>query len=409
MIGIRAVTYHLPSDFVLEHISNIAFAAMSWEQHSFPLRTNRVNLPPIATPIENSKMQRIASACYQVVARWFNVPVDPHFSEGKGRKLLFHHAFSILNDFPNAFINIIAVKNNEVDCDILAHSAQLIQDVSAISYNGADNFRLGISANVSPDGPFFPFTMSSGDYSFSIALELTQEINRLLINKDVAKLTLPLLKEYIVAHLRPQIADIENIAETIAQKCGLIFKGFDFSLAPIIEEYGSVVPILNALGLNNLGTSGSMFATAFLTDLLKSFGQYFKMVGFSGVMYSLLEDSELCTYNNDKGVSIEQLTAISTMCGCGVDMVPVYGSITTEELLAVFLDISAISCRLNKPLGVRILPIPRTYNHQEYYTLFCDDADFISNTKIVPVNNRYNIHNKSNNNIIKINRTNEYC
>ncbi|MDR1553575.1 MAG: DUF711 family protein [Prevotellaceae bacterium] len=409
MIGIRAVTYHLPHKFLLEHITSLAPAIMAWEQCLFPVRTSRVNLPPIAAPIENSKMQRIASACYQVAARWFNVPVDPHLSEDKGQKLLFSHAFSILNDFPHAFVHIIAVKNNEINCDILAHSAQLIQNVSAISHNGADNFRLGISANVLPDGPFFPFTMSSGDYSFSIALELTQEINRLLLSKDVAKLTFPLLKKHIIAHLRPQIAKINDMAEAIAQKCGLTFKGFDFSLAPIIEEHGSVLPILNAIGLTYLGASGSMFATAFLTDLLKSFGQYFKMVGFSGVMYSVLEDLELCTCNNNNGVSIEQLTAVSTMCGCGVDMVPVYGGITVEELFAVFLDITAISCRLKKPLGIRILPIPRTHNHQEHYTLFSDDADFISNTKIVPVNNSYNIQNKNknNNNIIKINYPNE--
>jgi uncharacterized protein (UPF0210 family) len=132
------------------------------------------------------------------------------------------------------------------------------------------------------------------------------------------------------------------------------------------------------------------------------------MVGFSGVMYSLLEDLELCIYNNSKGVSIEQLTAISTMCGCGVDMVPVYGGVTVEELFAVFLDIAAISCRLNKPLGIRILPIPRTHNYQEHYTLFSDDADFISNTKIIHVNSNYNNQNKNYNSIIKINYQNEY-
>jgi uncharacterized protein (UPF0210 family) len=165
----------------------------------------------------------------------------------------------------------------------------------------------------------------------------------------------------------------------------MVFKGFDFSLAPSLEKDGSIYPILAAIGMKSIGSSGSFFATAYLTNLLKSFGINYKTVGFSGVMYSLLEDSMLSTINNKKGIKIDCLTALSTMCGCGVDMVPVYGGISSKELLPIFLDIAYISCKLNKPLGIRILPIPGTHNNRKQYTCFNSNTDFITNTKLVIV------------------------
>ena len=83
---------------------------------------------------------------------------------------------------------------------------------------------------------------------------------------------------------------------------------------------------------------------------------------------------------------MEQIISLSTMCGCGVDMVPVYGKIKTEELTSILLDVSGISCRLNKPLGVRLLPIPQFGRSKSGFTNFHNDSDFIANTKIVGLN-----------------------
>ena len=100
-------------------------------------------------------------------------------------------------------------------------------------------------------------------------------------------------------------------------------------------------------------------------------------------MYSLLEDMELCRINNERGVALKDLIALSTMCGCGLDMVPLPGDITKAELRSIIFDIYAISTRLNKPLGLRILPIPETSRNQIAYTKMNSDADFVSNTKIL--------------------------
>ena len=54
-----------------------------------------------------------------------------------------------------------------------------------------------------------------------------------------------------------------------------------------------------------------------------------------------------------------------------------------SNIKSTFMDVIAISTRLNKPLGIRILPIPRARKGVVHYTNFNEDADFISNTKVL--------------------------
>jgi uncharacterized protein (UPF0210 family) len=381
MIGIRSITFHLPGKNFEVYINGIESALKQWNKSYSKIHTYRVSLIPVISCMGNSLIKRLSITFEKIGIRWFNISIDP--SNKEKRSELFDYAHFLLQEYTNSFIHIVAVKQGIIDYDILEYSAKLIQKVSMINDDGRANFRLGISANVDPDGSFFPFSMSSGEYGFSIALELTKDINDIIRNnKNISPDSLGMS---IIGTLSLQIDLINNIADKIAKENDMIFKGFDFSLAPSLEKDGSIYPILMAFGMKNLGSSGSFFATAYLTNLLKSFRNRYKMVGFSGVMYSLLEDIELASINDNSGITIGQLTAMSTMCGCGIDMIPVYGDITIEELIPVLLDIVSISCKLHKPLGIRILPIPGTKNDRKYCTNFIHDADFITNTKIVVI------------------------
>lgn len=383
MIGIRSITYNLPAEYSEEHFAAIRESAVMWDEEYPLIRTKRINLAPITKRGTLNTYRELAELSTQCGIRWFNVTLDPWEAEDK--KALFRFGYSLLREYHQAFLHIIGVKDGQVDYDILKSSAELILAVSKLSSDGKDNFRLGVSMNVTSNGPFFPFTMSSGEFSFSIALELTQEIN--VIIARCSRMGLDELREQIVQTLLPQIDMIDTIANKIENTCGNRFTGFDFSLAPIIEENGSILLILEQLGVQDFGMTGTMFATAYLTNIVKSFAQRYRAVGFSGIMYSLLEDLGLCLLNNSRGVTLEQMIALSTMCGCGLDMIPVYGKITEGEIIAICMDIMAISCRLGKPLGIRLLPIPRSGNGLGQYTRISGDADFIANTKIVTVAN----------------------
>lgn len=379
MIGIRSITYQLPKEFGKEDIKRISDISRIWDSSYNLIRTQRVSLCQFSEAIDVRNLKPLSILCDETRIRWFNVPIDPYSSKSPSE--LFKFGYKVLNECSRAFVNIVGVKDNIINRDILNESSNLVRKVSQMSTSGKDNFRLGISINVNSDCPFFPFSYSSGVAGFSIALELTQDINILL--DEYRNSNLSDMRNIIISTLEPQIQKINDIAESISKQSGLIFKGFDFSLAPIIDPNGSVITILNSLGVYNFGKTGGMFATSYLTNILKYFAANFKSVGFSGVMYSLLEDLELCSINNERGVSMEQLITLSTMCGCGVDMVPVYGKITNTEMMSIYLEVAAISCRLHKPLGVRILPINQCQRNERRFTAFQDDPDFIANTRCV--------------------------
>ncbi|MCI9474800.1 MAG: DUF711 family protein [Flavonifractor sp.] len=382
MIGIRSITYHMPKQITMEQLEQSARLSRMWDR-SFPLiRTQRLCLCPVSEPADMDGLKPLSLLCDMSSIRWFNVPIAPQNSKNPSE--LFGFAHNVLADYGRAFVNVLGVVAGEIRPGIFDRCAELIRKTSALSANGQDNFRLGISVNVKPNGPFFPFTYSSGEMGFSIALELTQEINEICAKTQGDDLGA--LRSAIIAQLIPQIEAINMQAVELSVREGLTFHGFDFSLAPIIDENGSIITILNRLGVYNFGHTGTMFATSFLTNILKHLACRFKSVGFSGVMYSLLEDLELCSINNQRGVTLEQMISLSTMCGCGVDMVPVYGKIKQEELRSILLDVAGISCRLHKPLGVRILPIPQYGRSKAGFTTFHNDSDFISNTRVVGLN-----------------------
>ena len=48
----------------------------------------------------------------------------------------------------------------------------------------------------------------------------------------------------------------------------------------------------------------------------------------------------------------------STVCGTGLDTIPLPGEISVEELSSVLLDVACLGQRLGKPLTARLMPVP---------------------------------------------------
>lgn len=377
MINIRTITYNMPKLFNNEHFEVIKNCIKDWNQNKYYIRTTRINTTPIEKIKDINKYDILDKFCLDNNIKWFSIPIS--FKE-KDKEKYINDCYSIIKKYDKAFINIDGVKDSTINFDLIDIYIDLMKKVSKYK-NGKDNFRLGLSVNSISDSPFFPFTKSSGDFSFTIGLELTQEINKII--NSYKSINYNELRDLITEKLDYQISEIENYAYYIEKKYDITFKGFDFSLAPIIEEDGSIMELIEKLGIKKFDGPGVMFVTAYLTNILKSFGNNHKHIGFSGVMYSLLEDIKLSKINNKEKLKLEDITKLSTMCGCGIDMIPIKYNVPKDIITSYILDIAAISCRLNKPLGVRFLPINILYNH----TKFIDDKDFITNTRVLSLKN----------------------
>jgi hypothetical protein len=110
------------------------------------------------------------------------------------------------------------------------------------------------------------------------------------------------------------------------------------------------------LGVPILGQSGTTALSAFLTSCLDAVE--LPRCGFCGLFLPVLEDTVLAQRASDGHLGVTELLLASTVCGTGLDTLPLAGDVGEESLAAILLDMAAISARLDKPLTARLMPMP---------------------------------------------------
>ena len=313
--------------------------------------------------------------------RWFNISFDLLNQDEKNVKNICKLGYEIVKRYSNSFINFIVGDKENVNSFAALTTSKTILDISKLSFNGYDNFRVGVSLNPSNNTPFFPFSFAEKDLNFSLAVEITERFIDCIKSNKKSISNLDQLKTIIINDISPFVVFLDEISNEISKEIGVNYGGQDLSLAPFPEEEVSVIKILHLLGLDDIGANGTLFFTSYLTSIIKSLTTQnnTKSAGFNGVMYSLLEDHLMCKSNDKKILSIDKIIGYSTLCGCGLDMVPVPGNLLVEELASIVLDIASTASKLNKPLGFRVLPIPNKQSNE--FTEF--DMDFLTNTRVM--------------------------
>ena len=304
---------------------------------------------------------------------------DKSIIRGKGAQI----GETLLRYNPNLFVNCIISDDKDIYVSGIKEAAKLIKKVSTFSNNGFDNFRVGLSSNCPPNIPFFPYSKHHGGVGFSIAVEALDD---LLIECDAKQWEFGSLRASLLNVLTDGLAQIQKVGQQIEQETGVSFLGMDASLAPFPNGTTSVGLLIEKLGADQFGCNGSLFVTSFLTDLIKEATSNFQpnIIGFNGVMFSLLEDDYVAKRNDEKLLTIDTLIMLSALCGCGLDMVPLPGDVTEEEIVSISMDVSAQALKLKKPLGIRVLPIQG--KGQNEFTDF--NYDFLVDSRVMNIRNR---------------------
>ena len=58
-----------------------------------------------------------------------------------------------------------------------------------------------------------------------------------------------------------------------------------------------------------------------------------------------------------ESLSLDTLLKFSSVCGVGLDTIPIPGDFDETRLAMILLDLAAISCKWNKQLSCRVLPV----------------------------------------------------
>ena len=231
--------------------------------------------------------------------------------------------------------------------------AKIIADASHITNDGFTNLRFAGCVNVKPYGPFFPTAYArDARPAFSLAIECAD----LVLGIFESAHSLAEARKRLIQALEAQGQALARVAEDLAHALKIEFKGIDFSMASYPQTWCSLGAALERLGPIKLGLSGSLAAAAFLADTLDR-GNW-PRAGFNGMMLPVLEDSTLAERATGGTLSIKDLLLYSTVCGTGLDTVPLPGDATPEQLAAVLVDVAALGVRLGKPLTARLMPIP---------------------------------------------------
>lgn len=263
-------------------------------------------------------------------------------------------------------INLVAVR----------HCAETIVRLSSLEEGGFANLRFCALANVPANTPFFPAAYAqSGRPSFALAIEGAD----LALEAFTQEKTLQQASSTLIAEIEKHANKLEEIGSRLSQMYGYEFKGLDFTLAPFPDDALSIGRALESLGLLAFGRPGSLFASAFLTSTLDQ--ARFKRTGFNGLMLPILEDSGLARSASDGNLSLRDLLLFSSVCGAGLDVIPLPGDTKADELAPILLDLAALSLRLNKALTARLMPIPG----KEAGEMTDFDFEFFANSRILPV------------------------
>jgi len=389
---IRSITYTIDlkqvnnTKYLKSVEKNINGIKRKYTQKNIKIRTIRFNIIAL-NEFDNfnekyflASLETLSKFSKKIELRWFNISFDLINQEHSIVDYVCGLSFLILKKFENSFVNHIVAKDHIHNYAVLK-SAELINRVALLKNNGIDNFRFGVSLNMEVNTPFFPFSYSNTNDSFSIAVETTEKFIS-IIKRDFTG-DYEAFKECLIPKISTDLLEIEAIAKGLAFELNLQYNGQDISLSPYPEEDVSVIKILNLLGVEHFGSSGTQFMTSYLTSILKEIINKYKLkaVGFNGVMYSLLEDKLMCKSNNEENFSIDSIILYSTVCGCGLDMIPLPGEVKSEEIASMILDVATTSIKLNKPLGVRLLPIQEKGVGEQTEL----ELDFLTNTNILQV------------------------
>jgi uncharacterized protein (UPF0210 family) len=383
-MNIRALTGFLDPGWPLEPrliasmATGLKTARDALGEAGYTVQTLRLALPP---PAEMTK--RVAPAdrvdlAGQLEAECFVQgldyaalgPVLPDETEG----------FDVIPDILGATENVFTsalFADPEAGLSLQAADAigKVIYRASTISDDGFANLRFAALANVPPGSPFFPAAYHRvGMPAMAVATEAAELAVDAL--RDVPSPATA--RRRLVSMIEAHAASITRVIQPIATESESRFLGIDFSMAPYPEHVRSLGTALEDFGVPAVGLAGTAAAFAYLADCLDQ--AQFERTGFCALFLPVLEDATLAARAGEE-LSISDLLLCSTLCGAGLDTLPLPGNTTSEALAAVLADVGAIALRLNKPLTARLMPIPGKVPGDEVHF----DFPYFADSRVMPL------------------------
>ncbi len=386
---VRSVTCFVPMTYPFDEGSTVAIgrflksARQMLEDAGLETQTTRLATPPFPdvlgdpTAIQVVEMAQILEAsCADQGIDY--VSIGPALVDEPNALLSpVYRVPDVLGHTERVFVTVaLASAKRGINLAAIQASAEVIREVAQTTPQGFGTLRFAVLANCPPGSPFFPAAYHDGGPSrFAFATEAAD----LAVAAFRHARTLDEARHNLIDAFESAAARLMAVADRLVDEHHLHFGGIDFSLAPYPNQATSIGAAIERLGVDRFGGSGTLFGVAFITDCLRQVD--YPRCGYSGLMFPVLEDSVLAARADDRSYDIDSLLLYSTVCGTGLDTVPLPGDVGVDELAGILLDVATVAVMLNKPLGARLMPVPNLAADQR--TAF--DFDYFTNARVLPI------------------------
>jgi len=244
----------------------------------------------------------------------------------------------------------VASAESGVHLDSVRVAAEAIYSTAQSTPGGEGNFRFAATALMPAGSPFFPAAYYNRARTFSIGLESPNLLRRAFYGSLTIREAQARLDKALNATLFP----LDGRARQLEARSGWHFLGTDTSPAPGLDaSIGEAIETLTGVPF---GSPSTLAACAAITQVLKSVKV--PSCGYSGLMLPVLEDKVLAARAMEGRFDVSDLLSYSSVCGTGLDVVPLPGDTSPENLARVIHDVAALAVRYNKPLAARLFPLP---------------------------------------------------
>jgi uncharacterized protein len=342
-------------DALAETVAQLARARQVFEADGYEVETVRIATPPLVAGLNGAaRHDLVKSLC----------ALDRVASE---HGTLLSIGPVLVDDRPDAdlvsWVAELFAATKSVMCSVAVASreqglheyavrtaAEVIAALGHSTPDGGDNFRFAAAAGIPPGTPFFPVAYHNGPASLAIGLEGAPIVASVFSER-------PPLGEAVVRlrdALETALTDVERLASTFAEQESLAYGGIDPSPAPLGDRsIGAAIESLTGLPF---GSASTLRACAIVTKALKSLR--IRTCGYAGLMLPVLEDVVLAARASEGRYTLRDLLLYSSVCGTGLDVVPLPGDTSIDTLAAVVGDVATLSVRLDKPLSARLCLVP---------------------------------------------------
>jgi uncharacterized protein (UPF0210 family) len=333
----------------------LAAAKQRFEGAGYEVQTVRIALNPllagVASSVRSAALKQLQALDALVSARGALLSIGPVFTAGDADDRIGPWASElILQTKVINFSGSVASAEHGVHRGAIEMAARVIASLTHALPDGTANFRFAAAACVAPGTPFFPVAYADGPASLAVGLETPRLVHQAFLGGGDPLKASDRLRTLLDQKLLP----VQALAMQVAQQGKRLYLGIDTSPAPGRDS--SIGLALEALTGQPFGSASTLQACAAVTAAIKSVTA--KICGYSGLMLPILEDPVLADRVSEGRIKISDLLLYSTVCGTGLDVVPLPGDTEPGDLARVIGDVATLAWRLKKPLSARLFPVP---------------------------------------------------